>query len=36
MNKRVIVRFHPKNPANNNLELHSWTYTGDRPLDLGV
>jgi hypothetical protein len=36
MNKRVIVRFHPKNPANNNLELDSWTYTGDRPLDLGV
>jgi hypothetical protein len=36
IDKRVIVRFHPKNPATNDLELDSWTYTGDRPLDLGV
>jgi len=34
--KSVIVRFHPKNPATNDLELDSWTYTSDRPLDLGV
>ena len=34
--KRVIVRFDPKNPATNGLELDSWTYSGDRPLDLGV
>lgn len=32
----VIVRYDPKNPASNNLELDSWTYTGDRPLDLGL
>ena len=32
--KSVVVRYDPKNPASNNLELDSWTYTGDRPLDL--
>jgi hypothetical protein len=32
--KRVIVRFNPKAPATNGLELDSWTYCGDRPLDL--
>jgi hypothetical protein len=36
MDKPVIVRFHPKNPRMNNLELDSWTYTDDRPLSLGV
>lgn len=34
--RRVIVRFHPKNPSTNDLELDSWTYAGDRPLDLNV
>ena len=34
--RRVIVRFDPKNPETNGLELDSCTYTGDRPLDLGV
>jgi hypothetical protein len=34
--KSVVVRYDPKNPASNNLELDSWTYTGDRPLDLDL
>ena len=34
--KQVVVRFHPKNPAFNDLELDSWTYTGDRPTTLSV
>lgn len=34
--KRVIVRFDPRKPVSNGLELDSWTYTGDRPLDLGA
>lgn len=34
--KSVVVRYDRKNPASNGLELDSWTYTGDRPLDLGV
>jgi hypothetical protein len=34
VDKKVTVRFDPKNPASNNLELDSWTYTNDRPLDL--
>jgi hypothetical protein len=34
--KSVVVRYDPKNPPSNNLELDSWTYTGDRPLDLGL
>ena len=30
--KKVVVRYSPKNPAGlNDLELDSWTYTGDRP-----
>jgi len=36
LGKRVIVRFNPKDPATNDLELDSWTYSGDRPADLGV
>jgi hypothetical protein len=34
--KRVVVRFNPKNSAFNDLELDSWTYTGDRPTSLSV
>ncbi|HSC46232.1 MAG TPA: DUF3592 domain-containing protein [Candidatus Acidoferrum sp.] len=34
--KKVVVRFDPKNSEMNNLELDSWTYTGDRPTSLGV
>ena len=34
--KRVIVRFNPKNPASNDLELDSWTYTNDRPTSLDI
>lgn len=34
--KRVIVRFNPKNPAYNDLELDSWTYTNDRPTSLNL
>jgi len=34
VDKKVVVRFHPKDPAQNNLELDSWTYTGDRPASL--
>jgi hypothetical protein len=33
--KPVVVRYNPKNPASNDLELDSWTYTGDRPTTLG-
>ena len=29
--KKVVVRFNPKDPGCNNLELDSWTYSGDRP-----
>jgi hypothetical protein len=32
--KEVVVRFSPKDPSLNSLELDSWTYTGDRPLSL--
>jgi Protein of unknown function (DUF3592) len=32
--KKVVVRFNPKDPACNDLELDSWTYTGDRPPSL--
>jgi Protein of unknown function (DUF3592) len=32
--KKVVVRFSPKDPPLNSLELDSWTYTGDRPLSL--
>ena len=34
--KPVIVRFNPKNPASNDLELDSWTYTNDRPPSLNI
>jgi hypothetical protein len=36
VDKRVIVRFNPKSPVQNNLELDSWTYTGDRPTSLNI
>jgi len=36
VDKKVIVRFDPKNPDVNNLELDSWTYTGDRPTSLDI
>ena len=34
--KAVVVRYDPRNPASNGLELDSWTYTGDRPTSLGI
>jgi len=34
--KPVVVRFNPKNPASNDLELDSWTYTNDRPSSLNI
>ena len=34
--KQVVVRFNPKNPAFNDLELDSWTYTNDRPTSLDI
>ena len=34
--KRVVVRFNPKNPTFNDLELDSWTYSGDRPTSLSI
>ncbi|PYX04831.1 MAG: hypothetical protein DMG88_23460 [Acidobacteria bacterium] len=34
--KPVVVRFNPKNPAFNDLELDSWIYTNDRPTSLNV
>jgi hypothetical protein len=34
--KRVIVRFNPRNPALNDLELDAWTYSGDRPTSLSI
>lgn len=34
--KRVVVRFNPKNPAFSDLELDSWTYSGDRPAGLST
>jgi hypothetical protein len=34
--KPVVVRFNPKNPAFNDLELDSWTYTNDRPTSLNI
>src|SRR5262249_47615645 len=30
LGQRVVVRSHRKNAAENNLQLDSWTYTGDR------
>ena len=34
VDKKVVVRFNPKNSDLNNLELDSWTYSGDRPTSL--
>jgi hypothetical protein len=34
--KKVVVRFNPKNPELNNLEIDSWAYSGDRPTSLPV
>jgi hypothetical protein len=34
--KPVVVRFNPKDPAFNDLELDSWTYTNDRPTSLNI
>jgi hypothetical protein len=34
--KRVVVRFNPKKTAFNDLELDSWTYSGDRPTSLSI
>ena len=34
--KQVVVRFNPKNPAINDLELDASTYTDDRPTSLGL
>jgi Protein of unknown function (DUF3592) len=34
--KPVVVRFNPKNPTFNDLELDSWSYTNDRPTSLNI
>ena len=34
--KRVFVKYKPETPANNFLELDSWTYTDDRPVSLNL
>jgi hypothetical protein len=34
--KSVVIRFNPKNPSFNDLELDSWTYTNDRPTALNI
>lgn len=34
--KPVVVRFNPRNPAFNDLELDSWSYTNDRPTSLNI
>jgi Protein of unknown function (DUF3592) len=36
VDKKVVVRFNPKRPVQNNLEVDSWTYTGDRPTSLQI
>ena len=36
IDKKVIIRFNPKNPELNSLELDSWTYSGDRPTSLPI
>ena len=36
VDKKVVVRFNPKSPVQNDLELDSWTYTGDRPTSLNI
>src|ERR1700753_228026 len=34
--KQVLVRFNPKDPTVNNLELDSFIYTDDRPISLDL
>ena len=34
--KSVVVRYDPRIPSANGLELDSWVYTGDRPTSLGI
>lgn len=34
--KQVSVRFNPKDPGVNNLELDSFAYTNDRPTSLNL
>ena len=34
--KPVVVRFNPRNPGSNDLELDSWTYTNDWPTSLDI
>lgn len=36
VDQKVVVRFNKKNPTQNNLELDSWTYAGDRPASLNL
>ena len=36
LGKKVLVRFNPNDPAINDLELDSSTYTDDRPTSLGL
>lgn len=36
LGKQVVVRFNPKNPAVNELELDSFAYTNDRPTSLNL
>ena len=36
LSKQVLVRFNPRDPSLNDLELDSSTYTNDRPTSLGL
>ena len=36
IDKKVVVRFNPKNPELSSLERDSWTYSGDRPTSLAI
>jgi hypothetical protein len=36
LGKQVVVRFNPKDPGINDLELDSSTYTDDRPTSLDL
>jgi hypothetical protein len=36
LGKQVLVRFNPKDPGINDLELDSSTYTNDRPTSLNL
>jgi hypothetical protein len=36
LGKQVVVRFNPKDPAVNELELDSFAYTNDRPTSLNL